>query len=285
LQQLQASDASKSAGQAGQKLAGKSDGQPAKSGAAQQAEQDLARAAQQLAARRAQAEEDLAREFLQRFQGELQTMIASQQEVIEGTTEIAAKLRDERPGREDAKTNQTAVKGLASKEQSVATAAHDESGLLAGFHVIGLALGKAAGQLNAAADLLDRQQLGTPTLATEQRALAQLQQIAAALEQAKQAAANQSPPSSPGNSGGGNQPKKRPTIELFEAKLLRSLQADLNDRTAALQQQITANTPLTDQSRGVAIREAEGLAAEQGHLAELVHELQTRDNKSDEQSR
>jgi hypothetical protein len=284
LQQLQAGDASKSADEAGQKLADQISGQPAKSGAAQQAAQDLARAAQQLAARRAQAEEDLAREFLRRFQGELQTMIVDQQQVVDATTELATKLRDERPGRDNAKSNQTAMTKLAAKENRVAARAHDESELLAGLRVIGLALGKAANQLNAAADLLERQQLDVATLTTEQRALAQLQQIAAALEQAKQAAAaNQSTPSPPGNSGGGNQPNKRPTIELFEAKLLRSLQVDLNDRTVGLQQTMTVNVPRTDESRADAIREAEELAAEQGHLAELVRELQTRDNKSDEQ--
>jgi hypothetical protein len=285
LRELQAADAGKSADQAGQKLAGQNRGQPAKSDAAQQAEQELARAAQQLATRRAQAEEDLAREFLQRFQGELQTMIADQQQVTDATTELNAHLRDERLGRENTKSNQTAVTDLASKERRVATAAHDQIELLAGLHVIGLALGKAADQLNEAAGQLDRQQLGAATQQAEQRALAQLQQIAAALEQTKQtAAANQNAPSPPGNSGGGNQPKKRPTIELFEAKLLRSLQADLNDRTVALQQQMTASLPSTDQLRAVAVREAEELAAEQGHLAELVHELQTRDNKSDEQN-
>src|SRR5262249_2911793 len=131
LQQLQATDASKSTGQAGKKLAGKSEGQPAKSGAAQQAEQDLARAAQQLAARRAQAEEDLARAFLQRFQGELQTMIAEQQQVVDGTTQLAAKLEDEQAARDNAQSNQTAMTELAAKEHGIATSAHDESELLA----------------------------------------------------------------------------------------------------------------------------------------------------------
>jgi hypothetical protein len=212
-------------------------------------------------------------------------MIAEQQRVIDATAELATKLRDERSGRENTKSNQAALTDLATKERGVAASAHDESELLAGLHVIGLALGKAAGQLNEAAGQLERQELGAVTQQTEQRALAQLQQIAAALEQAKQAAANQNPSSPPGNSSGSNQPKKRPTIELFEAKLLRSLQGDLNDRTVVLQQQMAANVPPADQSRAAALREAEELAAEQGHLAELVRELQTRDNKSDEQSR
>jgi hypothetical protein len=294
LRQLQATDAGKSASQAAEKLGGAKPGgensggpggsQSSPSSAAQQAEQDLANAARQLAARRQQAEEDLSREILQRFQGELQTMISDQQEVIRATTEWEARLRDDKPGRENSKTEHAALTNLAGKERELAALAHDHSQLLAGLHVIGLALGQAADRLGEAAGQLDRRKLGTVTQQSEQQALARLQQIAAALEQARQAAGNQNPGSPPGNSGGGGNQPKRPSIELFEAKLLRSLQADLQERSQALQQRMVAQPQPTEESRAADERDAEELAAEQGHLAELVQELRTRDNKNDDQA-
>jgi hypothetical protein len=283
LRRLQAAEAGKSAGQAAQKL-GQGGEQSASAGTAQQAEQDLASAARQLAARRAQAEEDLARAILQRFQGELQTMIADQKDVLRVTTELATRLGGRLNDAAASKADQEIVAGFAGKERELAVTAHDNSELLAGLHVIGLALGDAAQQLKTAASQLDQHQLGTAAQQSEQRALDRLEQIAAALEQAKQAAGNQMAGSPPGNSGGSGKQPKRPMIELFEAKLLRSLQADLQERTDALQQRIAANPPGAAESRAANDREAEDLAAEQGHLAELVGELRTRDNGSDDQA-
>jgi hypothetical protein len=125
--------------------------------------------------------------------------------------------------------------------------------------------------------------LGDATQDAEQQGLARLEQIAAAFEQAKQAAGNQSGGS--GNSNGGGNQAKRPIIELFEAKLLRSLQADLRERTASLEQKIAASGVQTGESRSAAEREAEDLAAEQGRLAELVEQLRTRDNENDDQAK
>jgi hypothetical protein len=289
LRRLQATEAGKCAGQAAQELAeqksGQSGEQRAKSSEAQQAEQDLAKAARQLAQRRAQAEEDLAREFLQRFQTELQAMIGDQKEVMSGTAELAARLGGDATEKKVSKADQVMITDLARKEHELATTAHDNGDLLAGLHLIGLALGEAADRMGDAATALEQQQFGTSTHEAEKLALVRLEQIAAAFEQAKQAASNQngSPPA--GNSGGGGNQPKRPVIELFEAKLLRSLQADLRERTESLEQRMEAGGVQIGKSRAAAEREAEDLAAEQGRLAELVEQLRTRDNGSDDQAK
>jgi hypothetical protein len=284
LRKLQAADAGKSAGQAAQKLGDQSDGRSGTSGAAGQAEQDLAKAARQLAARRAQAEEDLSREILQRFQAELPTMIAGQKEVIRATMELEARIRGDQSNAVSVKHDQEIATGLAGKERELATSAHEHSELLAGLRVIGLALGEAADRLGEAAGRLERTQLGATTQGAEQLALSRLEQIAAAFEQAKQAAGNHNGSSPPGNPSGAAQEPKRPTIELFEAKLLRALQAELHERTQALKERMAANGAPTDTSRAAAEREAEELAVEQGRLAELVQELRKRDNRSDERA-
>jgi hypothetical protein len=286
LRQLQATEAGKSAGQAAQKLGGQSggqsEGQSGSGSAAQQAEQDLANAARQLAQRRAQAEEDLSREILQRFQSELQTMIGGQQEVIRVTKELGTRSGGQATD-SDSSADQKVVAGLAGKERDLATTAREHSELLAGLHVIGLALAEAADRLGDAAAQLGQQQLGDATQDAEQQGLARLEQIAAAFEQAKQAAGKQSGGS--GNSNGGGNQAKRPIIELFEAKLLRSLQADLRERTESLEQKTAASKVQTAETRAAAEREAEDLAAEQGRLAELVEQLRTRDNGSDDQAK
>ena len=81
-----------------------------------------------------------------------------------------------------------------------------------------------------------------------------------------------------------NQPQRRPTFELLEVKMLRMLQADLNERTteyqrAARRLRIAARRSATARNWS---RKPSELAAEQGRLAELVQKMLTRDNEEGE---
>ena len=270
LERLEAGAASRSTHEAGEQLADSAanDGQPASGEQLEQAEQRLAEAAEQLAERRQQAEEDWARAFLERFQVELAAMIDTQRDVIQETLDVeSGRGADDRVS--DAK-RRTLV-NLADTERQIAEDAHVQRELLAGLRVFGVALADAERQLAAAAELLDDHAIGAATQHAEHRALERFEQIARALEQTA-AAANAASPE--GQGGGGDENAKRPLFDLFEVKLLRTLQADLNERTQAFEKRPDGEEPATRR------RAAEELAAEQGRLAELVEELLSRDNDS-----
>jgi phosphoglycerate-specific signal transduction histidine kinase len=150
---------------------------------------------------------------------------------------------------------------------------HVESELLAGLRVFRVALTDAEQKLITAADLLGDRATGLATQQAEQRALERFEQIAQALEQTASAA---NAPSSGGQGGDGGGGAKRPLFDLFEVKLLRTLQADLNERTQAFQKRPDGEELAARQ------RAADELSAEQGRLAELVEELLTRDNDSED---
>src|SRR6476620_6589268 len=65
-------------------------GKPSPSNQVKKAEQDLGDAAKKLAERRQQAEDDLALEFVRRFQTDLEAMVKQQQQVIKKTADLNA---------------------------------------------------------------------------------------------------------------------------------------------------------------------------------------------------
>ena len=75
-------------------------------------------------------------------------------------------------------------------------------------------------------------------------------------------------------------PQRRPTFELLQAKMLRMLQADLNERTQQFQQRLAAANAA---EKGQLQQEAQELSAEQGRLAELVQSMITRDNEQQQE--
>jgi hypothetical protein len=290
LDRLQAPAAGQSAGQAAEKLADKqsqrdprqpNEQQPASRERVEQAEQDLAEAARQLAQRRREAEQNLAREFLQRVQVALAAMVADQREVVERTAELDAagqsadRLTD---------AERRAAAEMADQERTLADEAHAQSEMIAGLHVFVLALGQAADHLTAAATRLDQGDAGAATQRAELQALARLEEIVAALDEtAAETDPNQQPP---GGAGAGQQPgsnqSRPPAFDLFEVKLLRSLQGDLNRRTGELQQRPADELSASDAPRADRDAQAAELAAEQSRLAELVQELLSRDNEPDD---
>jgi hypothetical protein len=170
---------------------------------------------------------------------------------------------------------------LAEKERTLAEEAHAQGEMISGLHVFVLALGRAAEELAAAATRLDRGETGAATQQIEQQALARLEEIVAALsETSAELEAEPQQPGGAANAGGqpGGNPPRPPAFDLFEVKLLRSLQADLNRRTKDLHQigEQTVTTPDVGQTDREP--QATELAAEQRRLAELVSELLSRDN-------
>ncbi|MEX2309276.1 MAG: hypothetical protein WD738_16870 [Pirellulales bacterium] len=279
LERLQALDASKSARSAADRLdRGESakDGRPSPSQDVQKAAQDLEETARQLAERRQHAEDELALEFVRRFQAELGEMVERQQRVIERTAALDSQRDTSAPLPAEA---QEAIAKLAREERQLAEKAREHSELLFGLGAVRISLEEAEQRLGAAAQLLDQQQTGRAAQQAERHALARLEGMMQAFAQtASEAGQNQNQGAAAGP--GGDQPQRRPTFELLEVKMLRMLQVDLNERTSDHQQRLAGlNPPLDEPHRAELEREARELAAEQGRLAELVHNMLTRDNE------
>ena len=246
------------------------------------AEQKLEQAARQLAQRRQQAEDDLALEFVRRFQTELGEMVKRQQAVIKNTAQLDA---GRRPRTELSADQVKSVADLASQERQLADQAKKHSELLFGLGAVRESLEEAERRLLAAGTLLGDRQTGPPTQQAEQLALARLEAMLQAFaetvnEAGRKPNANDAPPPAAANNR--QQPQRRPTFELLEVKMLRMLQADLNERTA--QHENRSASAADDQAAKVGLdQEARELAAEQGRLAELVQKMLSRDNEKQEE--
>ncbi len=290
LERLQAADASKSTQSAANDLNNRpaneqkrnpNAGRPSPSGQVKKAEQNLAQAIRQLAERRQQAEDDLALEIVRRFQTELGEMVKRQQQVIKITAALDSGRRP--PAALSADQNKT-VAELADQEQQLADQAKEHSELLFGLGAVRISLEDAERRLAAAGKLLGDRQTGSPTQQAEQLALARLEAMLQTFAQtANEAApkpnANNAPPAAANNQ---QQPKRRPTFELLEVKMLRLLQADLNERTRQHEQRLSG-APGNQAAKAGLDQEARELAAEQGRLAELVQKMLSRDNEKQEQ--
>ncbi len=277
LERLQAPEAEKSTRTAAERLDDREQKQqrPSPSPEMQRAEQDLDEAARQLAARRQQAEDDLALEFVRRFQAQLGEMVEQQKRVVEATADLDRRREPSKPP--GAQMSQSMAQ-LADDERRLAEKAREHSELLFGLGAVRVSLEEAERRLVAAAELLAQQQTGPPTQAAERQALDRLEGMMQAFAQtAQEAGQNQQPGAGAG--AGGQQPPRRPTFELLEVKMLRMLQADLNERTADLRRrQDELDRPLAEGQQAELEREARELAAEQGRLAELVEDMLARDN-------
>jgi hypothetical protein len=291
LDRLQATDASKSTQSAASDLNNRppneqkrdaNSQQPSPSGQVQKAEQKLDQAAHQLAERRQQAEDDLALEIVRRFQTELGEMVKRQQEVIKKTTEFDAARQP--PTSLSVDQIKTTV-DLADQEHQLADQAKEHSELLVGLGAVRVSLEEAELRLSAAGKLLGDRQTGAATQQAEKLALTRLEAMLRAFAQtANEAAqkpnANNAPPPAAANNQ--PQPQRRPTFQLLEVKMLRMLQADLNERTRQYEQRLAG--PAGNQVAKAALdQEARELATEQGRLAELVQKMLSRDNEKQEQ--
>jgi hypothetical protein len=277
LERLHADEAEQSARRAAGRLEDQqaaSSPRPSASGQVQQAEKDLETAARQLGEHRRQAEDDLSLEFVRRFQRQLGEMVQRQQRIIDRTLE--AERRRAAAGTRAIEVPEAAA-SLARQERELAEKAREHSELLVGLGAVRVGLEQAERRLNAAAELLEANDTGPATQRAERQALARLEGMLQAIAQtAGEAAANQQ---SSAAGAAGEQPPRRPTFELLELKMLRLLQADLNERTAAHEQRLAGLSRRPDAREQLALtQEAQELAADQGRLAELVQNMLTRDN-------
>jgi hypothetical protein len=286
LDRLQAADAGQNARSAAQRLEKSAANQngsasqpprPGSSADAQKAEQDLEKAAQQLANRRQQAEDDLALEFIRRFQAELGEMVNRQHQVVDGTVELDARRRPDEPLRNALAQS---VAKLAAEELALAELAREHSELLFGLGAVRINLEVAKRHLADAAKLLDASDTGPTAQQAERRALARLEGMLEAFAQTASEAAPNNQAQNPQAAQPGEQPRRRPTFELLEVKMLRMLQADLNGRTRDYHQRLAGLTErASDLERTKLLRESQQLQAEQGQLAELVQDMLNRDNE------
>ncbi len=253
---------------------------PSSSNQVQQAEKDLEEAARQLEQRIQEAEHDLALEFVQRFQAELQEMVTRQKTVMSDTAALdKARLPAARPTSDQIRK----LGELAAAERELAGLAIEHSEVLYGLTAVRISLEEAARRLKAAADLLDKQQSGAPAHQAQQYALARLEGMLEAFAQTAAEAGQKKPPG--GNAGGQDGQQRRPTFELLEVKMLRMLQVDLNDRTRTFQERLAAQggQPADAADQAALNREAQELTAEQRRLAGLVQEMLSRNNKRQEE--
>jgi hypothetical protein len=284
LERLQAVEASKSTQSAAKRLENRdakanppdaAAQRPSSSNQVQKAEQDLKQAADELAQRRQQAEDDLALEFVRRFQTDLKEMVERQQHVLKQTNELDAAHPPAAALLPDQAKKATS---LADEERQLADKAKEHSELLFGLGAVRLSLEEAERRLLAAGKLLGEQQIGPPAQNAEQLALNRLEGMLQAFAQtANEAAPKPNPP--PPNAGANNnppQPQRRPTFELLQAKMLRMLQADLNERTQRFQERLAAPNAA---EKAELQQEAQEPSAEQGRLVELVQSMLTRDNE------
>jgi hypothetical protein len=223
LERSQAAEASASTQNAAKQLSspnqkppGAAGQRPSPSNEVKKAEQHLEDTAKKLAERRQQAEDDLALEFVRRFQSDLDAMVKQQQQVVKKTAEFDAGRKPSAPlNAEQTKT----VADLASQERDLADRAKEHSEILAGLAAVRLSLEDAERRLTAAGKLLDATQTGPSAQAAEQIALTRLEAMLQAFAQtANEAApkpnANNATPPAANNNPPPPQPQRRPTFEL-----------------------------------------------------------------------
>jgi hypothetical protein len=177
------------------------------------------------------------------------------------------------------------VARLADEESALAQLAREHSQLLHGLAAVRISLEDAERRLEGAAKLLENRDTGPNTQHAERRALERLEAMFEAFAQAASEAApndsGQQPQSPPAQQG--EQPQRRPTFELLEVKMLRMLQADLNERTQQFKARVEGlSESVSEDERANLAGEAQQLQAEQGQLSELVEEMLNRDNEDSE---
>jgi hypothetical protein len=264
LERLQAEQAGRSAAAAVGKMgqAGSASQQGDAADAQQQAggaEKDLEEAQEQLAQRRRQAEEDLAREQIARLEDSLKGLQARQVKLI-AETERLEKLRvaEGRFTRAQAST----VHDLARQQKAL----HTETSLLAEklslTEVINMALAGAAKQMVRASELLERQRTGSLTQSAQEAARQRFAQLLSAFENKSKPKEGQE-----GSGSGGGKSQGRPDGDqvLTQLKLLKLLQEDLNSRYH--------NAAAPDANSADAVQELADIATDQKKLAELAGNL------------
>jgi hypothetical protein len=223
------------------------------------AEKDLEEAQQQLAERRRQAEEDLAREQLARLEDALKSL-HERQKKLTAETERLEKLRVSAGKLTRAQTS--TVHDLASQQKALQIETSLLAEKLSLAEVIHLALDGASRQMARAGELLQRQRTGSQTQTAQEAARLRFAQLLEALSNKGRSTGGQQEGGAAGGASSGGRPDGNQV--LAQLKLLKILQEDLNSRYRGLS---------GEENEPAAAQQLAEIAAEQGKLAELTLKL------------
>ncbi|HXT61203.1 MAG TPA: hypothetical protein VN699_21360 [Pirellulales bacterium] len=280
LERLQAQSAGRSAARGGAKM--NQAGQQAQQGAAQEAaeqaaaaQKDLDDAQRQLAETRREAEQDLADEQLARLEDSLKSVAERQAQAL-----AEARRYDElhESQGELTRAQSISVGDLARQQRAIEEETRGFADKLAA-KAFEFSLDRAARQMAAAAALLDRRQTGAPAQQTMQQALARLGQLLDALQpdEDDEQQPQQEESAGGGEQGQGKQPQDGARL-VAELKLLKLMQAEINQQTKALEDARRETGDLTaEQKRAYA-----ELSEEQGKLADVLLDLVQADESNPE---
>jgi len=230
----------------------------------QQAQSELEKAQEELNQAIQQAEEELLREQMVRLEQKLTELIERQTQMITETQRLET-LR-EKNGELD-RAEKTSVQVLADGQRLLS----DEVAALASgttSEAFRFGLDGANREMLRAAALLDKRKTGSGTQTLQEAALSRLQQTANAL---KSEDGNDGQEPSDGAGGEGESPQGTPPEiqRLAEFRLLRSIQEQLNERTAELDKIAKNNGGLNADEEAETVE----IAKEQGRLADLILKL------------
>lgn len=266
LERLQAEKAGRSTSGAAGKMqqaqaAGEQGDSEAADDEAAKAEKDLEEAQQQLAERRKQAEEDLAREQIARLEDSLKSLHERQKKLIAETQRLEnVRATEGRLTRAQLST----VNELSKQQQALEVETSQMAERLALTEVLQLALSGAARQMTKAAELIGHRETGNATQGLQESARLRLAQLLTALAKDQAAKPKGGQEQEGSGEGGGKQKRADGSHVLAQLKLLKLLQEDLNLRY---------RTAKADETGDTAARELVELAQEQGKLAELTAKL------------
>ena len=243
----------------------------------QQARQDLDEAQEALADVRRQAERDLAREQLVRFEDALRGIKDQQARALAETVRLE-QLRQ--TAGELTRAQSMSLNDLARQQERLAaeTAAFGEK--VKGIEVFRLALESAARRMREASELLLRQETADPTQRYQQAALKRIEQLLQALADDGDGDQQQEGDPQAGEQGeeGGGEKQGQKSRDIAELKLLKLMQEDLQRRTEQIRQAAAQRGALTPEN----VRELAQLSDEQGQLADMVSDLLQPDEADEE---
>jgi hypothetical protein len=230
----------------------------------QEALDDLEQLANELAKREHDAEGQMAQQRMLELANTLRELAAQQQALCTATSELDTRFVEHgswsrRLGKE--------LLRLSEQQQALRKQLDAEQSTLSDLPVVRAALERTGEPMQRAGTLLDDRQTGQPTVAAQQEAERRLLAVVEIVseDEGGQATASASPP--PGGERGSPPPGSQRHLTM-QLKLLRRMQADLNELTAAV--------AMGGQNGGtppIVVESPESLVREQGRIAELTRTL------------
>ncbi len=234
--------------------------------AARDAQQALEQVQQRIEAARQALTEALQDQQAQRLQQIVQDLLTRQQQLL-GDTQRAELLRPSGAAQPPAQW-EDATRALAGQQSALAKEVSELAASLTHVLMFHFTLDTTAQFMDRAARQLEQLQTGADATQWQQRAVDQLQQLAAAMspDPPAQKAQNPDQEATPPDAQNDGQSRTKVAHLLAQLKLVRTLQRQLNDQTQALQ---AAAKPWNDQVVG---QHAE-VVRQQQRLAAMVEQL------------